>query len=151
MTGPARQQDVILYDDHCPMCTFQSRLLSWLDWFNRVRLVPISHDEASQLAPNLTRESLLEAIHCVRPTGRIDRGARALRRVGMRMPLLVPMALILWLPGVIQIAERVYMLVSRNRQTLSKLFGCGQACSIMPARQRENDAESTPSTEQRGR
>jgi len=142
-TGYGRR-DVILYDDRCPMCTFQSRLLSWLDWFDRVRLVPISREEAGRLAPDLTREALLEAIHCVRPDGRIDRGARALRRVGMRMPALVPLALVLWLPGVIQVAERVYMFVSRRRETLSKMFGCRQACSVMPGRRREGEAEPEP-------
>ena len=95
----------VLYDGDCSLCTFQMRLLTWLDWFNTIRFVPISHPEASVIAPEIRREDLLEAIHCVAADGRIYRGARAFRFVGMRLPLLVPIALILWLPGVIWLAE----------------------------------------------
>lgn len=131
--------NTVLFDDQCPLCTFQMRLLTWLDWFNTVRLLPLSHPRAAEIAPNLTREDLLEAIHCVTRKGRIYRGARCLRFVGMRMPLLIPLALFLWIPGIIWIAEKVYMWVSRNRHLLSRLFGCKEACSIMPERKRSKD------------
>jgi len=130
---------IVLYDDQCPLCTFQMKVLTWLDWFNVVRLMPLSHAEAGQLAPQLTRENLLEAIHCVTPEKRIHRGARCIRFVGMRMPLLTPIALFLWIPGVIWIAEKIYAWVSRNRHLLSRLFGCKEACAVMPARKREKD------------
>lgn len=131
--------NIVLYDDACPLCTFQMKLLTWLDWFHSVRLLPLSNPEAARIAPQLTREQLLEAIHCIDRNGRIHRGARCIRFVGMRMPLLVPLALVLWLPGVIWVAEKVYAWVSRNRYLLSRLFGCREACSVMPARKREND------------
>ena len=130
---------IVLYDDQCPLCTFQMRVLTWLDWLNTITLLPLSHPNASQVAPQVTREDLMEAIHCVTPEKKIHRGARCLRFVGMRMPLLVPMALFLWIPGVIFIAEKIYQWISRNRQLLSRLFGCKEACSIMPARKRETD------------
>ncbi len=137
--SPTRQTHVVLYDDECPLCTFQMKMLSWLDWFNTLSLVPLSDPQAKALAPSLTREDLLEAIHCVTPTGRIYRGARCLRFVGMRLPLLIPMALILWIPGVIYVAERIYQWISRNRLVLSRIFGCKGACTILPAREREQD------------
>ncbi len=129
----------ILFDDECPLCTFQMRALTWLDWRNALRFVPLSDPESQALAPGITRERLLEAIHCVARDGRIHRGARAIRFVGLRLPLLVPVALFLWLPGVISVAERIYMLISRNRHLLSRLFGCKDACSLLPARRREQD------------
>ncbi len=135
----ASQPHTVLYDDECPMCTFQMRLLTWLDWFDRLRLVPLSSAEASGIAPQLTRADLLEAIHCVTPEGRVYRGARCIRLVGMRLPLLVPLALFLWIPGIIWIAERVYMWISRNRHLLSRIFGCKGACSLMPARERHSE------------
>ena len=70
---------------------------------------------------------------------RIHRGARCIRFVGMRLPLLFPLALLLWVPGVIWIAEKIYNLLARNRKVLSRLFGCKEACSILPARKREQD------------
>jgi predicted DCC family thiol-disulfide oxidoreductase YuxK len=130
---------IVLYDDQCPMCIFQMKVLSWLDWFEALSLVPLSDARVREIAPRLTREDLLEAIHCVTPQGRIYRGARAIRFVGMRLPLLVPLALFLWIPGVIWIAEIIYAWVSRNRLMLSRVFGCKDACAVMPARKREHD------------
>jgi predicted DCC family thiol-disulfide oxidoreductase YuxK len=132
-------QHIVLYDGECPMCTFQMKVLSWLDWLHTLALVPLSDPRAHETAPQLTREDLLEAIHCVTPQGRIYRGARAIRFVGMRLPLLVPVALFLWLPGVIQIAEIIYRWISKNRLLLSRVFGCKDACAILPARKREQD------------
>jgi len=134
-----RQAHYVLYDSECPLCTFQMRVLTWLDWFNVISLLPISSDKAAEIAPSLTREDLMEAIHCVTPAGDIHRGARCIRFVGMRMPLLIPLALILWFPGVIWIAEKVYMWISRNRYLLSRIFGCKGACAVMPARKRGNE------------
>ena len=98
----------VLYDGDCPLCTFQKQMLTWLDWFNVVRFVSIADAQVQGLAPSISREDLLEAIHCLAADGRIHRGARCIRFVGLRMPLLVPLALILWIPGVILLAELVY-------------------------------------------
>lgn len=130
---------IVLYDDGCSMCTFQMKVLSWLDWRGVLALTPLSDPKAHEVAPELTRERLEEAIHCVTPEGRVTRGARAIRFVGMRLPLLVPLALFLWVPGVIWIAEIVYRWVSRNRLLLSRVFGCKDACALMPSRKREQD------------
>ena len=129
----------VLYDGECPMCIFQMKALSWLDWRGALALVPLSDPRAQQIAPQLGREDLLEAIHCVTPEGRVYRGARAIRFVGMRLPLLVPVALVLWIPGVIVLAEIIYRWVSRHRLLFSRLFGCKDACALLPARKREQD------------
>ena len=134
----------VLYDDECWMCTFQMRLLTWLDWCNVARLVPASNPDCLKLAPELTREGLMEAIHCVKTDGTVQRGARVLRFLGMRMPLMVPMALLLWVPGVIWVAERVYAWVSRNRHLLSRVFGCKGACNIVPQRERDGELTTKP-------
>ena len=129
----------VLYDGDCPMCTFQMKVMSWLDWFGVLALVPLSDPHAAKIAPQLGREELQEAIHCVTPAGRVYRGARAIRFLGVRLPLLVPVALFLWLPGVIFLAEIVYRWISRHRLLLSRVFGCKGACAVMPARKREQD------------
>jgi predicted DCC family thiol-disulfide oxidoreductase YuxK len=86
----------------------------------------------------------MEAIHCVKTDGTVLRGARALRFIGMRMPLMVPMALFLWFPGVIWAAEWVYGCVSRNRHLLSRVFGCKGACAIVPQRERDGELTTKP-------
>ena len=133
----------MLYDNECSLCTFQMKLLAWMDWGNRIALTPLSDPEVAGIAPSLTAEALREAIHCVTPSGRIYRGARAIRFVGMRVPPLWSLALFLWIPGVIFIAEIVYQWISRNRYLLSRVFGCKDACAILPTRNRPADAQST--------
>ncbi len=66
------KQDLLLYDDSCPMCTFQTRGLTWLDWRHVIRLMPISHPRSIEVAGSLDRQSLREAIHCVRPDGTLS-------------------------------------------------------------------------------
>lgn len=129
----------VLFDQDCSLCTFQMRLLSWLDWNNRLALVPLTDPKAAQLAPNLSREDLREAIHCVTANGAIYRGARALRFVGSKLPALLPLTLLLWIPGVIQVAEIVYRWISQNRHLLSRAFGCKDACTLIPKRERSQD------------
>ena len=133
------KQHLVLYDDQCPLCIFQMKLLTWLDWLGKLALVPLTDPRAAAIAPQLSREALLEAMHCVAKNGRVYRGARCIRFVGMRLPLMVPVALFLWVPGVIWIAERVYAWVSRHRLRISRIFGCKDACAILPARKRDQD------------
>jgi len=139
-----KASNIVLYDDQCPMCTFQMRILTWLDWFNVATLLPMSNPRVHEVAPSLTSEDLSTAIHCITPAGKIYRGARCIRFVGMRMPLLIPVALILWVPGVMWVAEKIYAWVSRNRYVLSRVFGCKQACAVLPERKREHKKEVHP-------
>ncbi len=130
----ASAKHVVLFDDECPLCVFQSRALSWLDWRDALSLIPLSSEMARELAPQLSRYDLQEAIHCIASDGQIYRGARCIRFVGMRLPLFLPVALFLWVPGVIVIAEVVYRWVSKHRLVLSRLFGCKGACALLPPR-----------------
>jgi predicted DCC family thiol-disulfide oxidoreductase YuxK len=132
-----KQQHLVLYDGECSFCRFQVRLLTWLDWFGLLAMVPAADPRAAETG--IPPEDLDEQMHCVAKNGRIYRGARAIRFMAMRLPLAVPLALLMWFPGVIWIAEKVYAWVSRNRQRISRLFGCKGACNIMPARRRQQD------------
>ncbi len=124
----------ILFDGDCPLCTFQCRVIEWLDWLRAVNVMPLADPRAAAIAPGLTKEELNEAIHCIAANGRIYRGARAIRFVSMRLPLTIPVAILLWLPGVIYIAEIIYKWISRNRLLLSRVFGCKGACAVLPPR-----------------
>jgi predicted DCC family thiol-disulfide oxidoreductase YuxK len=122
-------------------------VISWLDWFNAFRLLPIADPQAAAIAPGIGREDLLEAIHCVAKDGKIHRGARCIRFVSLRMPLAVPVGLFLWIPGIILIAEIAYRWLSRNRHLLSRAFGCKGACTLLPARQSHQNGSSTGDTD----
>src|SRR6185436_15875184 len=102
---------LVLYDDQCPLCVFQMKMLTWLDWLHVSRLVPLSSAEAHAAAPNVEPEALRAAMHVITSGGKLLRGARGIRFLSLRMPLLIPLGLILWIPGVIWLAEKVYDLV----------------------------------------
>jgi predicted DCC family thiol-disulfide oxidoreductase YuxK len=124
----------VLYDGECSFCTFQMKMLRWMDWDDRFTLVPSADPRVAALAPALTEADLNEAIHCVTGTGDVHRGARAIRFIALRLPVAIPLALFLWVPGVILVAERVYAFISRNRQWISRAFGCKGACALVPDR-----------------
>ena len=63
------------------------------------------------------------------------------------MPLVIPFALVMWIPGVIYVAEIFYRWLSRNRLLLSRVFGCKEACAILPARRRANENGGPTSVE----
>lgn len=131
----------VLYDQDCPMCTFQMKLLTWLDWFNQLSFLPLNDPLATKKVPTLTRDQLIEAIHCITPENKVFKAARCLRYIGMRVPALLPMGIFLYIPGVIWVAEKIYMVVSRNRYVLSKLFGCKEACAIMPSKNKKTNSQ----------
>lgn len=108
----------VIYDDRCAFCVAQMRWLARLDWFDAVRLVPRSQAEAGAAVPGLNPEALAEAIHCVTPDGQVFRAARCLRRVGLRLPLTSPLALALWIPGTLWVAELVYRWIARHRYSM---------------------------------
>ena len=130
---------LVLYDDQCPLCVFQMKMLTWLDWLHVARVVPLSSPEAREAATGVEPEQLRAAMHVVTSSGKLHRGARSIRFLALRMPLLLPLGLLLWVPGVIWIAEIVYAWVAKNRLVLSRVFGCKDACAIMPSRKREGD------------
>ena len=35
----------VIYDGDCPLCTFQMKLLTWMDWLNQTTLVPLANEK----------------------------------------------------------------------------------------------------------
>jgi predicted DCC family thiol-disulfide oxidoreductase YuxK len=113
----------VWFDGGCHFCRGQVRWLERLDWFHRFEFRPAAELTPTQ-DPRLAPENLARAVHCVTVDDRVFRGARCLRFVGLRLPLLAPVAVLLYLPGVIQLAEAVYGRVSRHRYRLGGQREC---------------------------
>jgi predicted DCC family thiol-disulfide oxidoreductase YuxK len=121
---------VVLYDGQCPLCRKSVALLKRLDWLRRVRCLD-ARDPANVPArePTLEPARLLEEMHLVPPSGgRVYHGFGAFRWIAWRLPLLWPVAPLLYLPGVPALGQRLYLWVARNR---FDLVPCQHgACSI---------------------
>jgi predicted DCC family thiol-disulfide oxidoreductase YuxK len=105
----------LVYDGTCAFCRAQMRLLQKLDWFGTIRFVPVALVRSLKLPAEYTEERLLQAIHCVTTKGKIYSGAKAFRHACLGIPLLAPIAVLMWIPGAIHPAERLYGWIARNR------------------------------------
>ena len=95
-------------------------------------MVPLADPKVKEIAPQLQRADLMNAMHVVTRGSKVYRGAYAIRYISARLPLLWPLCVLLWIPGASLLAVGIYALVSRNRYLISKLFGCKSACGILP-------------------
>lgn len=143
----ASNRAAVLFDGMCGFCQFQIRLIEALDWLGKLECVPLQSTLAAELAPSARREDLLAAMHVI-PAGqtfdpnRRIQGARAVRFLALRLPLLFPIGVLLWLPLLIYPADWIYRLIARNRYVISKVFGCSAGTCAVPA-SRGKDQQSS--------
>lgn len=113
---PSTLTALVLYDGECPLCQRSVRILKRLDWLHRLRYVDARKDELPVLNPPLQVHRLMEEMHVVTPNHRrVYHGFAAFRWMAWRLPLLLPVAPLLYLPGIPAIGQRVYLWVARNR------------------------------------
>ena len=120
---PTAQSDskaVVLFDGDCAFCQRSIRILKALDWFKRLSFQN-ARDQAHwpPSAEPLSMDRLVEEMHVVTP----DRqhaypGFRAFRWMAWRIPLTLPSAPFLYLPGVLWLGNRIYRWIARNRYNL---------------------------------
>jgi predicted DCC family thiol-disulfide oxidoreductase YuxK len=121
----ASGQALLLYDGDCPLCCKGVAQLQRLDWLGILRYAN-ARDCANlpKTAPPLDPERLLEEMHLVPASGGpIYHGFGAFRWLSWRLPLLWPLAPLLYLPGVPFLGQRLYLLVARNRFRLVPCHG----------------------------
>jgi predicted DCC family thiol-disulfide oxidoreductase YuxK len=117
---PARGKGVVLYDGLCPLCRRSVRVLKRLDWLHRLH--PQDCRDAAKLpasAVTLDPARMLEQMHVVTPDRkRAYAGFAAFRWMAWRIPLTMPLAPLLYVPGVPWIGRKVYLWVAKNRYDL---------------------------------
>lgn len=132
---PAPGQAVLLFDGTCPLCINSVRLLKALDWLGRVHYQ--NARDLDRLPPcdePLVPKRLLEEMHLVPPDRKSAlAGFRAFRWLAWRLPLGVLVAPLLYLPGVLWLGNRIYLLVAKNRYNL---IACAEGVCSLPTRQR---------------
>jgi predicted DCC family thiol-disulfide oxidoreductase YuxK len=130
----AAGQAIVLYDGDCPLCRKTTAILERLDWFGRLRF----HNcrDTACIPPNtaqLDPERMIQEMHVLTPDRtRAYAGFRAVRWIAGRVPVLWPLYLLLFIPGMPTVGQRLYPWVARNR---FHLVPCrGRVCTIPPKR-----------------
>lgn len=121
----AGERAVVLYDGQCAFCRKSVDLLRRLDWRGRLRFADAR--DPAQRPPSerpLDPSRLLQEMHVLTADGRrVYHGFGALRWLAWRLPLLWPVAPLLYLPGVLPLGQRLYLWVARNRFRLVPCHG----------------------------
>lgn len=117
---PAPGKGIVLYDGDCPFCRRSVAILKRLDWLGRLHFQ--SARDVENLPPShvpLDQKRMLDEMHVLTP----DRqhayaGYSAFRWIAWRLPLGIPVAPLLYLPGVPWLGNRVYLWIAKNRMSL---------------------------------
>ena len=107
----------LYYDGSCGFCAAARHWLSKLDFFHSIEWTPYQSLEEPPVGlswDDLDRYAWLDT-----GQGPLHRGFFAMRRLALRLPPLLPIAPLMWLPGAHLVGEAVYGWVARNRYRLS--------------------------------
>lgn len=114
---PAADPALVLYDGLCPLCQRSVRILRSLDWLNRIeyrdardrRNLPANHAD-------IESKQLLAEMHLFTPDRqKAFAGFHAFQWIAWRLPLLIPFAPLMSLPGIPELGQRIYLWVAKNR------------------------------------
>jgi predicted DCC family thiol-disulfide oxidoreductase YuxK len=114
---------IMVYDGGCGMCSSGSQWVRRLDWLRAVSPVPLQSATLYVRFPSLQPQACWQAMHVILPGGRIRIGGDALRAVLARLPLTMPLALILAVPPLPQLLRAVYPWFANRRRAISALCG----------------------------
>lgn len=99
---PSKTSIKIFYDAQCPLCRKERRRYErWLGQdADDVGWLDVSENEQTLLRKGVERDMALRSLHIETAQGELIEGIDAYRVLMKRIPLLVPIAWILGLPGI---------------------------------------------------
>lgn len=108
----------VLYDGLCLSCGRARNIIVSLDWFGVIKTVNVYDEKSlSQIPAEISNlNSLLSEIHLIDRNGTVYRGFKAVRKIGLKLPLTAPFALLLYLPGINILGEKIYEFIAKNRR-----------------------------------
>ena len=113
-----------IYDGKCVICQSTRKTILTFDWLKRIEFLDLHDvDTLMQRYPNLEFDQLFGEIHVIEPQGELYKGFYGTKRMLKELPLGFPLWLLLQLPGMDWVGNKVYRWVARNRYKINKLFG----------------------------
>jgi predicted DCC family thiol-disulfide oxidoreductase YuxK len=125
-TSPAPVADphpgkaVVLFDGDCPLCRRSVAILKRLDWLGRFAYQTAREPENLPPAEvRLDPKRLLEEMHVLTPDRqRAHAGYAAFRWIAWRLPAAIPLAPLMYVPGVPWLGNKLYLWIAKNRMSL---------------------------------
>ncbi len=116
----------LLLDGQCGFCQASVKRVLALDPFGYLNPVDFHTVlNVAALHPDLSPQRCKSRMQLIEPGGRLTEGFFSVRRMSLRMPLLWPLAPLLWLPGIGWIGQHAYDWVAKRRY----LFHHRPACA----------------------
>jgi len=106
------------YDGDCEFCARVVRALFRIDFLGRIRWIP--YQTLEKPPDGLSWGDLDIAAYLDTGEHRLHQGFYAFRMLTLRLRPLLPLAPVLWFPGVNLVGAPVYRWVARNRHRLSR-------------------------------
>jgi predicted DCC family thiol-disulfide oxidoreductase YuxK/GNAT superfamily N-acetyltransferase len=118
-SSPRPLQDVVLYDGKCNFCRSQIDTLRRLDGAKRLEFVSLHDPRVAVQYPNLTFEQMMEQMWIVAPDGKQYGGAYAVRYLTLRLPILWPIAPLMYIPFSMPVWSFLYRQVAKRRYRIA--------------------------------
>lgn len=116
--NPPQRPLTFYFDGDCGFCGWIVGRLARIDFFRQVSWTP--YQSLEEPPTGLTWADLDRSAYLETGRGRLYQGFYAFRMLSLRLVPLLPLAPILWVPGVNLAGVAVYRWVARNRYRLSR-------------------------------
>ncbi len=124
------ERDVVLYDGMCRFCRSQIAILRRLDLTGRLEFVSLHDPRVAHDFPEIPYDDLMREMYVVDRQGVAHGGARGLRVLSRRLPLLWPLAILLHLPFSQPLWNWLYAIIARNRYRIAGKCDEGGTCRL---------------------
>jgi len=117
----------VFYDQLCPLCNRTVLIINHFDIFKRIDFKN-AQEYASAYPPiaTISPETLLTDLYALDSHGAIYSGVATYRQILIKMGYLMPIGLLIGLPGIYQVACKQYRKIADNRSRIA----CTSECAV---------------------
>jgi predicted DCC family thiol-disulfide oxidoreductase YuxK len=118
--GSKRASIDVLYDGRCPLCIHSVSVLAYIDWFHRLEFRDVTQwSTVRKIYPQLERQACMKEMHVIESRrGKSYTEFFGFRRIAKEVPLMLPFAVFLSLPGAAKAGCWAYRYIAGKRRRI---------------------------------